>query len=74
MELEGCYRCARKLGEVPSYRLFVEMVEFAGTDGESVRLGPLEAVQDSRFVDIVFGPCKMKYLGISAERRKVGGV
>lgn len=43
---EGGYRRARELREVPSDGLFIEVVRFARVNDESVRLKPLETIQD----------------------------
>jgi hypothetical protein len=74
MELEGGYRCTRKLREVPPCRLLVEIEGFARMDGESLRLRLLEAIQDRRWISTDTRPCEMKCLSISTEWRKVGKV
>jgi hypothetical protein len=42
--------------------------------GESVLLGPLEAIQDGGWVGRVAGTCKVECLDVSAERREAGRV
>ena len=44
MQLEGIYRCARKLCEAALDRLFIETVKFARMNSESVQLGQLETI------------------------------
>jgi hypothetical protein len=43
-------------------------------NGKSVRLRPLEAIQDGGWVGRVLGSCEVKCLDVSAERREVGRV
>lgn len=74
VQLEGGYRCARKLCEKSSYSLFVETVEFTGTDDESVWFGLLETIENGGWVGDVGGPREVKCLDISAQWYEVGGV
>jgi hypothetical protein len=73
-QLEGCYRSARELCEASSYGLFAKTARVTGMKGESVRFGPLEAIQDGGWVGRVAGTCEVKCLDVSAERREAGRV